>query len=280
METVSNGTSAKGEYIMQKELKYNDFDLLVKTPSDEDLNEADKVYSTKMTRLIKNSSDETLVRTKLDEFLRREGIWTAEDENKAVKLQLRIDSDLAKLRKGGISLSDGRKLAIDALEARRELFRLIQKRQQYDDLTMESQCESERLDYLIFASTVYVDTGEKYWQSFDQMKEEKNEDLYNKASVLFFQLIHGLENDVEHTLPETMWLKKYKYVDDELRFVDRKTGTYVNQDGRPLEDKDISSLTNNMYGDIEPEQPFIDDDDKPVEVKVRRKRKKKVANVV
>jgi len=237
-----------------------DFVLFVRTPSNDEIMESDLLYSTKMSSLIRHSGkDRLLLRSELDSFLKANKVWTDADVEKYNELQNKINQNIVKLKKGGIKLSDGRKLAIDISDLRGSLIDLVQKRHQYEDMTMESQADEERTDFLIYSCTIDKETGDRYWVSFDDMKSDKSSDIYQKAKSGLIEVTMGLSSDLDSILPETMWLKKYKFVNNEYKLTDRKTGEFVDKSGKPVKKDDLLSDSNNYFGEIIEEEAFVDD---------------------
>jgi hypothetical protein len=237
--------------------------LSVKSPSYEEIEEADKVYSGKVASLVRESGKKKLLlRQEIDNFLRSANIWTKVDEDTVSKLQKEIDTLLNKLRRGGIKLSEGRTVCIEIMDKRKEIVGIMRKRQVFDDTTIESLAESERNDYLVYTSTVYADSGEHYWESFDDMKNDKLSEAYSKASTIVIELVYGINNEFEKRLPENRWLKKFDFVDDDLNYIDRKTKAKVDKDGNLLEDSATVAkrYVENLQGEIQAEQPYIDDE--------------------
>lgn len=237
--------------------------LAVKVPEYNDVDDANKVYSTKIATLIRQGSKgKLLVRQELEKFLKDNKVWTDEDEVKVKSLNKEIETLLSSLRKGGLKLSEGRKLAVSVTEKRKELISAMNKRRVFDEVTIESIAENERNDYFVYVCTVYSDSGDKYWESFEDMKNDKLNNVYSKAVSACTEVIYGVDDQFETRLPENRWLKKYGYVDGDLRYVDRKTGEHVDKEGNPISQlqdqfkKDID----NLQGEIVEEVPFIDDE--------------------
>lgn len=236
--------------------------ILIRNPEYQDFDESDRVYASKIASMVRDSSkNKLLLRRELDIFLKEQGIWTDADEQKVKSLQKQIDSSLNKIRKGGTKLSEGRKLCIETMDLRKEMVKILSKRQTFESATIESIAESEKLDYLIYVSTVKED-GSFYWESCSDMKNDKMGPVYGKASVMATQLIYGIDSEFERNLPENKWLKKYNFVDAELNYVDRKSGEHVDKDGKPVKQLEQEALKQleNLTGDIVEEQPFVDDD--------------------
>lgn len=247
-----------------KEGKGNEVKLAIRKPLYEDYEVAEKIYATKVAALIKESVGRRnlLLRSDLEKFLKEHEIWTPKEEEQLRKLNQEVDKLLNKMRQGGLKLSEGRELAISVMDKRKEVVRLMSKRQIFDDTTIEAMAESERNDYLVYASTVYADSGRNYWDSFEDMKNDKLSDAYRQAAVVSSQVIYNIDPEFEKNLPENKWLKKYNFIDGELNYVDRKTGEKVDRDGKPVKSLEQEAMRQlqNLQGEIVEETPFIDDE--------------------
>ncbi len=240
-------------------------ELTVRAPQYQDYEEADQVYAIKVANLVKESvgRKKLLTRSDLDKFLREHQIWTEEDEKQINKLRTELEDKLKKLSKGGVKIkAEGRPLAISVLDTRKEMVKLMSKRQIFDDTTIESMAENERTDYLIYSCTVYSKDGRNYWDSFEDMKNDKLSEAYRKASVAIAETVYNINPDFEKNLPENKWLKKHNFVDSELNYIDSKTGEKVDRDGKPVKEleKEVQRQMDILQGDIEEEEPFLDDD--------------------
>ncbi len=244
--------------------------LVVRKPEYEDIEHADKVYAIKISSLIKeNAGRKLLSRQELNKYLKEAGIWTEAEEKEVEKLQTEVADTLTAMRKGGKGLTDGRSMAIKVMDRRQEIMRIMAKKQSFDDVTLESFAETEKIDYLVYCSTLYADSGSNYWDSFEDMKNDKLSDVYRKASVLSMKVIYDIDNEFDKNLPENKWLKKYGFIDEELNYTDRKTGEKVDREGKPIKELEekIQKIRDNIQGDIVEEAPFIDEETgKPVEL--------------
>jgi hypothetical protein len=245
-----------------KDAAGNDLELVFKDPEIEDIEESDSVYASKVAALVRDSGrNKLLLRTEIDRFLRDNGVWSKSDEDAVAKCQKKIEKCIEKLKRGGIRLSEGREYVIQITDARKEIMRIMNKRQVFDDTTIEALAENDKNDYLVFACTTYKD-GNRYWESFEDMKNDKLGGVYRKASMVGMHIVYGVDENFEKNLPENKWLKKYKFVDDELNYLDRKTGKRVDQSGRPIEqvEAEVMKKLESISGEIVAEKPFIDDE--------------------
>lgn len=238
--------------------------LFVRQPLFDDIEEAEKVQASKIACLIReNSKKKLLLRREIDEYLKKNNIWTTEDEQNIDNLQDELNSLLKKISKGGIKKSEGRELAIKVMDKRKEIFQAMNKRQVFEGATIESVAEQDRNDYLIYSCTVDSETGEKYWESFEDMKLDKLSEAYMKASKESIRVIYNVDPDFEKSLPENKWLKKYGFINDNLEYTDPKTGEKVDKNGVKLseiEKKQEEFNFINENGEIVEETPFLEDE--------------------
>jgi hypothetical protein len=87
--------------------------------------------------------------------------------------------------------------------------------------------------------------------------------------------MYGLDNNYEKSLPENKFLKKYKFVDDNLRLVN-KDGHFVNEDGKLIDENGRFVDENGNFVDrdgnrvdadgeyVVDSKPFLDDEGNPV----------------
>ena len=231
--------------------------ILIKLPTNEEIEQSDLIFASKIASLIKKN--QLIPQSKLADYLKSNELWTNEDEEKVKELRKETDVLMSKLRKGGLKLSEGRSLAIQVTEKRRDLLSLLSRLQQYQDATIESVAMKEQMDFMVYC-VAYKDDKNKHWSSFEDMKMDRKSDSYNKVYDVVYEMVHGVGADIDKTLPEVIWLKKYGFVDDELRYIDRKTKARVDKDGNLVDEDEARRVLENTFSEIKEEQPFLDDD--------------------
>lgn len=234
--------------------------LVVRKITAKDSDAAETAKAARVASLIK-SGEKILSRLEVDDYLKANQVWTDEDNAKVQAMNEEVHELLNKLRKGGIKLSEGREIAVAVNKKRIEILRVSAKRRAFDEATIEAQAENERNDYLTYLCTVTEDTGERFWNSWEELKEDRSSDAYYKALSAVITSIYGDGGEFEKNLPENKWLRKYNFVNDELQYIDRKTGSFVDEDNNPItqsNDETIKRLAD-LAGDIIEEQPFVDD---------------------
>ena len=227
------------------------YKLAVRLPRAVDVQEADKIYSSQVAKLVQDKENQLLLRSQLEKFLREKNIWVQEDDDELMRLSQKVDTNLLKLRRGGMSLSEGRTLSLETTDARVDILQLMAKRRTFDESTIESVAENERQEYLLYASTLDGETGDRHWESFSDFKEDIGTEIYKECSKNLYILL-GMDEDFDKNLPESQWLLKYGFVNDDLKFINRKTGKFEDRDGNPIDNTEEDS--------VEESEPFIDDE--------------------
>lgn len=249
-------------------------EFLVRTPSLQDQREGQKVYNQAFTDAVKSKS---VVRAKLDDLLKDQGLWDNDKQAKFTALQRELLEGEKRLAKGGFSLNEAKDLAVNMRRVRAEIRDLISVRTSLDNHSAEGQADNARFNYLVSVCLVYNDTKQPYFASMEDYLNRAGEEVGLLGAQHLANMLYGLDNDYESTLPENKFLKKYKFVDDKLRLVDKKgrlidsEGRLVDESGRYIDDQGnfIDKFGNRVdeLGDyvVDP-QPFLDDDGKPVVV--------------
>jgi hypothetical protein len=143
---------------------------------------------------------------------------------------------------------------------------------------------------------VYNDTGEKvYPGGLDEYLSQTETDYAEKGATEFYYLMSDSES-LDEQLPENRFLKKYEFIDNNSRFIERGTGRLITEDGRYIDEEgyyiaynsDGSTYRVTIDGKkVDPNRtvnkleslPFLDDDGNPVDIedqpKLKPKRKRR-----
>jgi hypothetical protein len=247
--------------------------FLVKTPSLHDQREGQKIYNQAFTDAIKSGS---VVRAKMDDLLESQGLWSAEKQKKYSELQQELLDGEKRLAKGGFPLGDAKKLAIRMKEVRNEIRDLVSVRTSLDNQSAEGQADNARFNYLVSVCVVYNDNNEPYFKNLQDYLDRADSPVAFKGAQKLANMMYGLDNNFEKNLPENKFLKKYRFVNDNLQFIDKQgrtvdidgrlidsvTGRYINDKGEFV-DKDGNRV--DEEGDyLLDAEPFLDDDGKPI----------------
>lgn len=254
------------------ELDGTEKEFLVRNPSLQDQREAQKVYNQAFTDAVKSKS---VVRAKLEDLLKDQGLWDDDKQIKFDTLQRELLDGEKKLAKGGFSLSQARELALRMKTVRDEIRSLVSVRTSLDNHSAEGQADNARFNYLVSACVVDNETKQPFFASMEDYLNRSGEEVAILGAQHLANMIYGLDNDYEHNLPENKFLKKYKFVDSNLRLVN-KEGQFVDSEGRLVDesgryiDKDgnfVDRFGNIVDADGEyvvDAEPFLDDEGNPV----------------
>lgn len=247
--------------------------FLARTPSLQDQREAQKIYNQAFTDAIKSGS---VVRAKMDDLLESQGLWSSEKQKQYTDLQQELLDGEKKLAKGGFSLTEAKKLAIRMKEVRNEMRDLISVRTSLDNQSAEGQADNARFNYLVSVCVVYNDNNEPYFKNLQDYLDKADSPVAFKGAQKLANMMYGLDNNFEKNLPENKFLKKYKFVNDNLQFIDKQgrtvdidgrlidsvTGRYINEEGQFV-DKDGNRVDQDGEYVVDA-QPFLDEDGKPI----------------
>jgi hypothetical protein len=249
-----------------------DREMFVRSPSLNDQKEGSKVYNQTFSEALKSKA---VVRAKLDDLLVEQGLWDGVKQAKFTQLQADILDGERILAKGGISLTNAKETALNMRKKREELRELISVKTNLDTHTAEGQADNARFNYLVSACVVYKDSDKKYFESLEDYMSRIDDPVALSGAQKLANMIYGLDNNFEKNLPENKFLKKYKFVNDDLRFIDKKgrtvdgegrlideQGRYINEAGEFV-DRDGNQV--DEAGEyVVDAQPFLDDNGNPV----------------
>ena len=244
----------------------------VKSPSLKEQREGQKVYNTAFTDAIKSNS---VVRAKMDDVLEEQGLWNQEKQQKYTALQQQLIDGEKKLAKGGFSLTEAKKLALKMRQIRMEIRDLISVRTSLDNHSAEGQADNARFNYLVSACVVYKENDKPYFKDLADYMDRQDDPVALEGAQKLANMIYGLDNNFEKNLPENKFLKKYKFVNEDLRFIDKQgrtvdsEGRLVDENGRYIDNEGnfVDKDGNRVDADgefIVDAQPFLDDEGNPV----------------
>lgn len=250
--------------------------LAVVEPSFEDYQEGRKVYNTTFSNVVKAGA---IVRSRMDEVLRAQGLWNDDFESKYQEKQSELHALEKTLAKGGISLTEARKTAIDMKILRNEITKLLLPRTQLDVNSAEGQADNEQFNCLVSRCVVYNDRqGDTYFDSQEDYLHKNSSEAAVKAANILAKHLYGVNQDQEKALPENKFLTAFGFADNEFRLVDKKTGQLIDEDGNPVDedgfridkdgnriDKDGVKINDKNEYVFDDAAPFLDEDGNPVE---------------
>lgn len=235
------------------------------------LTEASKIYNITFARLL---SEGVLLRKKLVEHLRNQGLWDDKKQKELDDLQKSITDKEYRLHKGKIKLSEAKDLALSIKEERKAQARLLSTYNEYDNMTVEGQSDNAKFNYLVSACTVYSNSKKAYFSSYEEFASYNDPVAFIAASH-YAKEFYNLDENFESSLPENKFLKKHKFVNDNLQLVN-KEGKLVNADGKLVDEfgnlVDENGVRIDSYGYkrnddgefLDESEAFLDDDGNPI----------------
>lgn len=250
--------------------------LAVIRPTNKINQEANMVYNLRMAVLMRkgsqNPSQRLLLRSELEEYLSKMGVWTLQDQVDVEKLALEIRAHELMLKRGGIKVSEGRALALEMATKRQLILEKHHKRLQFDSATIESQAENFRFEYLLVHCMIFADTGKPFLRNHDEYVERQDELAVMACAKALANMVYGVDDSINTSMFEMKWLKDAGMINDDGRYT-RPDGAIVDRDGRLIDEngryvdregKLIDTLGRPVdeHGNllVNSSQPFIDDE--------------------
>jgi hypothetical protein len=242
-------------------------ELAVVRPDRTTQDEAQKFYNLAFRNAIESKA---LVRLKLNDFVREQGIWSDEKEKQEAELRKQVRDKLYKLSQKNMKLSEARALALAINDDRFKLRMLTAERDALDAITADAQADNARFNFLL--SKCLVDAkGEPYYESYDEYIERSNERAAIDGATQLALLQYNIEENFQDKFPEVQFLKKYGFMDEKGRLVD-KEGNFVTEDGKLSDEEGRFVNENGDYVDSEgravdkdgnylPSGEFLEDDE-------------------
>jgi len=254
----------------------NSIKLAVIRPGNKMTQDANMAYNLRMAKLIRegasDSSKRLLLRAELEDYLLKAGIWTLSDAAEVEKLALEIRASELLLKQGGIKVSEGRLLALEMAEKRQMILERHSKRLQFDSITVESQAENFRFEYLLTQCLVYFDTGKPFLKNHNEYIELQDTEAVMEGARVLANMIYGLGDNVDRNMFEMQWLKNAGMIDSNGKYTNQRgetvdrDGRLINKDGRYIDREgnliDTFGRPVDDHGNllVEQSKPFIDDE--------------------
>lgn len=232
-------------------------DLAATRPTPQAENRAQLAYGRAFREAVENG---LMVRTRLDRYLRDQGIWDDEKEEEYHTVLKRVWDSEKRLAMGGnagLTKAKARELAIQMRRDRATLFLLNRDRNELDMQTAEVFAEQAKFDTLVALCVLDEKSGKPYFKSVDEYKSKAGEEDREKAAVEFGRLYYGFEDDRDKKLPENAFLLEYGFCDEKLRLVN-KDGHLVDAEGNLVDEQ--GRRVNEKGELIDPEGTPIDED--------------------
>lgn len=260
----------KNKEVFTVKTEDGELELAAVRPTPKQTIESQRVYN-KTYALGKR--DKYLFRDELWDAMREQGLWSEEKEQTYGKIAERLNENIDKLNKGGITKKEGKDLAIQVKIDRMLLQQLLSDRNEMDAVTVEGTADNARFDYLVSVCIVYNKDGQPYFTGLEDYISKSSESSSIKAANVLAALVNDADVDYQGSLPENKFLKRFGYVNDEYRLVNKdghlidtlgrlidSSGELVNDEGKRI-DEDGNLVVETTVEDA----VFLDDEEVKVE---------------
>jgi hypothetical protein len=244
----------------------------VLSPSNKDVNDAGTEYNTAFAIALQKGA---LLQAALLKYMDKQGVWSKSDEEEYEELRQKVLDGELKIKKGGIKKTEGRAIAIEVRKSRARIITIGAKRNLEMQKTAEGIAETHRFNFLVSRCLVYNNSSKPVFDSLDQYLEHGHEPHAWQGAIVLSRMQNNLREDFEDSLPENQFLKKFGYIDNELRLVNEKghlvdidnrlideSGNWVDEEGNII-DEDYNRVDEYGQLDIQSE-PFLEDDGSPI----------------
>jgi hypothetical protein len=283
----------EGEDLSGKVVKF-----MIKPPGAEEIKKSQVVYNKAFKQAL---DDGALLRQKLTEYMRQQNLWDDEKQKKYEQLVEDISGMEEALQKGGIRLSRAKEIALELREKREKFRALIAERNSLDAASAEGQADNARFEELVRLCTINPDSNTRWFANQKDYDASAGQPWVVAAAEKLGNAMYGLDPNYEKNLEENKFLQEFKFVDDELRFINEdghtvdSEGRLTNEEGRYIayeNDEDYKARKNSYFVNKDGEKivekgdewvkesvversPFLDENDKPIEMKEEEPEKPK-----
>lgn len=241
-------------------------ELAVINPSVAVMREAQIEYNKVFAILLKSGG---ILRETLQSYMVAQNLWNEEKDKQYDDIVKKMAENQHKINKGGIKLSEGKQIALENRKLRGEMLDLLSTKTSLSKNTVEGQAEDFKFDYLVSRCLVYNDTGKPIFKDVEDYKEHGEETYAILGAAKFATMFYGYDLNFEKNLPENQFLLKYKFIDENLRLIN-KDGKFVDEDGRLIDENGRFINEEGKFIDrngnlIEESKPFLDDNGNPIQ---------------
>lgn len=249
--------------------------ISIKKPGKNELSDSQIVYSKAWRKALEGGA---IIRAKLNDYLTEQGVWDKQKEKKYNELQNKINAQAEIINRGGVKVSQAKKASFALKRLRNEFVTLIAERNAYDAMTAEGCADNARFDYLVTVCVIDVDTGQPIFKDLDDYNQRGGEDWAIEAAAELAGILYGLDPKYEDNLPENKFLKRFKFIDEKGRLInkdghliaidDDDTERLIDEEGHYIAYEDGVSYRVDRDGKRVEEvvqAPFLDDDGNPID---------------
>jgi hypothetical protein len=258
--------------VFKTKIDDKEVELAVKSPDRGIAQEAQFHFGKVFSQALKNGA---ILKTRLEDYMKEQGVWNKEKQKVLDKCNRDISDGSLKLQRGGIKLSEAKKIALEIRDARNKRLEVLSERMVLEANTAEGQATNSRFNFMVSKCLVYNDSGNPVFKDFDEFLEHITDDCVVKACELLSSILWNLDENFDRDLPENKFLLEWKFIDSELRLINKDghlvdyDGRLINKDGRFVNEKEeLIDINGNLITEegnlVIDSKPFLDDDGKPI----------------
>lgn len=219
----------------------NPVKVIVRSPTVEDYKDSQLEYNKAFREALDSGA---LLRQRLTDYMREQGIWNDEKQKKSEEYVERIRNMEDRLKAGGIKLSEAKKTALELKSARAEFQLFLAEKNSLDSASAEGQADNARFNKLVRLCVLDEKTKLPFFKRDNKKAEEEaynassSEPWLIEASAELANMLYGLDPNYNNNLEENRFLKEFKFVNDDYQFIDNdghptdSEGRLVNEEGR------------------------------------------------
>jgi hypothetical protein len=206
----------------------NTVKTLLKRPTAQDYRDSQVQYNETFRKALDSGA---LLRQKLTDYMTEQGIWDKDKQDKNDEFIENISGLEEALKGGGIRLSRAKEIALELRELRAKFRELLSEKNALDANSAEGQADNARFSELIRLCNLDPVTKKPRFPDQNAYDENADEPWVVDAAADLAGMIYGLDPDYDKNLEENKFLKEFKFVDEDLRFLNDE-GHFVDTDGR------------------------------------------------
>ena len=283
----------------------NEVVVVVKKPTAQDYNKSQISYNTSFREALDSGA---LLRQKLNDYMKEQGIWDDKKEEQYDRLVSEIGGMEDGLKGGGIKLSAAKEIALKLKEKRLEFRNLISEKNAMDTNSAEGQADNSRFVALVSRCVFDSSGNNRKFADIQAYEAQADQPWAVEAAGELANMLYNIDPDYDKNLEENKFLQEFNFVDEELRLINDEghltdvEGRLINDEGRFIayrtekgkDDKNpdelyfvnrdgeevVKVIKSNGEEDwvrlsLKERQPFLDEDDNPIGAKIEEKTKPK-----
>lgn len=278
----------------------NPVKVIVRSPTVDDYKDSQLEYNKAFRDALDSGA---LLRQRLTDYMREQGIWNDEKQKKSDQYVERIRNMEERLRLGGIRLSEAKDIALDLRQVRAEFQLFLAEKNSLDSASAEGQADNARFNKLVRLCVLDEKTKLPFFKRDSKKAEEEaynasaSEPWLVEASSELANMLYGLDPNYNENLEENKFLKEFNFVNEDYQFIDKdghptdSEGRLVNDDGRYVAyrseeakkardesemyfvnkgGEELVAITNSDGEEewvplkLKERKPFLDDEDNPI----------------